>query len=60
MVAAYSIYNERMAGQVLPPLEADYLSELEHFPAWVAHCDSNIADALIMVLDSELQKMFQS
>jgi GNAT superfamily N-acetyltransferase len=53
MLAAYSAYADRMEGQSLPPIETDYLVELEQFPAWVAESSGKVIAGLVMDFDPD-------
>ena len=48
MIAAYSGYQERMQGNLLPPLGVDYAKEISNYPVWVAERDGDIVAGLIM------------
>jgi len=48
MVSAYAIYQERMGGIQLPPMDVDYFSEIENFPTWVVESELGIVGSLIM------------
>ena len=52
MQSAYSIYRERMGGLRLPPVDVDYLSEIENYPTWVAESEGMILGGLIMVFEN--------
>ena len=49
MEAAYAAYEDRMGGTRLPPMDADYASEIRDYPTWVAESGDGIAGGLIMV-----------
>jgi len=51
MESAYTAYQERMAGARLPPMDADYLSEINNYPTWVVELDKTILGGLIMSLE---------
>ena len=51
MESAYAAYQDRMQGQHLPPMDADYRAEIEKYPTWVADLDGAIAGGLIMSFD---------
>lgn len=53
MVSAYAIYQERMGGARLPPMDVDYLSEIKNYPTWVIESDGNILGGLIMVIEND-------
>jgi hypothetical protein len=35
MESAYAIYEQRMGGVSLPPMNVNYLHEIRHYPTWV-------------------------
>ena len=51
MQAAYSIYQRRMGGDRLPPMDVDYLFEINNYPSWVVDADGVILGGLIMLFD---------
>jgi len=51
MEAAYAIYQDRLGGVRLPPMDADYASEISDYPTWVVESDDRIAGGLIMVFE---------
>ena len=51
MESAYATYLERMAGKRLPPMDADYLFEIENYPVWLAESEGHIIGGLIMDFD---------
>lgn len=53
MQSAYSIYQERLGGSRLPPMDSDYLSEILNYPTWVVDADGIILGGLIMVFDNQ-------
>ena len=53
MESAYAVYQKRMGGMRLPPMDENYKNEIEEFPAWVVECDNKIAGGLIMMFESE-------
>ena len=53
MESAYAIYQERMGGSRLPPLDADYLSEIKNYPTWIVESGGNILGGLIMVFAND-------
>ena len=53
MESAYAAYQERMGGERLPPMDADYLSEIKSYPTWVAESDGRILGGLIMVFEND-------
>lgn len=52
MTSAYIGYQKRMAGIRLPPMDADYSSEIKNYPTWVVESDRKILAGLIMVFDN--------
>ena len=52
MQAAYLDYRERMGGERLPPMEADYAVEIRDFPSWVVASKERILGGLIMVFET--------
>lgn len=52
MQAAYSGYQQRLGGQRLPPMDADYLSEINNYPTWVVESDGNIVGGLVMSFEN--------
>jgi len=53
MQLAYSGYEERMAGERLPPMNLDYSSEIRDFPTWVAESGGTIVGGLTMIFESD-------
>ena len=53
MQSAYSTYQERMGGVRLPPMDADYLSEIKNYPAWVVESERSILGGLVMVFEND-------
>jgi ribosomal protein S18 acetylase RimI-like enzyme len=41
-----------MGGARLPPMDVDYSSEIENYPAWVVESEGGILGGLIMVFDN--------
>jgi ribosomal protein S18 acetylase RimI-like enzyme len=52
MKSAYSSYQDRMGGIRLPPMDVDYASEIEHYPAWVVESAGDILGGLIMTFEN--------
>jgi len=52
MKAAYLSYEEQLIGERLPPLDSDYLKEIQQFPTWVMECKGEIIGGLIMSFDA--------
>ena len=48
MLAAYEAYSDRLGGQSLPPMSADYEDEIRNYPVWVAEIEGAIAGGLIL------------
>ena len=53
MESAYSIYQERMGGTRLPPMDVNYLSEIKNYPTWVVESEGRILGGLIMVFEND-------
>jgi len=53
MESAYATYQKQMGGERLPPMDVDYLSEIENYPTWVVESEGNILGGLIMVFENE-------
>ena len=53
MESAYAAYQTRMDGEQLPPMDADYSSEIKDYPAWVVEKDGSILGGLIMVFEND-------
>ena len=53
MVSAYAIYQDRMGGARLPPMDVDYLSEIKNYPTWVIESEGIILGGLIMVFEND-------
>ena len=53
MASAYAVYEERMGGVRLPPMDVDFLSEIENYPTWVVESEGDILGGLIMVLGKD-------
>ena len=53
MRAAFSVYSERMQGTRLPPVDADYLSEINNYSTWVVESEGSIPGGLIMVFEND-------
>ena len=51
MESAYAIYQERMGGTRLPPMDVDYSSEIKNYPTWVVESEGNILGGIIMVFE---------
>lgn len=53
MESAYAAYRERMGGARLPPMDADYLSEINNYPTWVVEAEGIILGGLIMAFEND-------
>jgi len=53
MASAYSIYEERMNGKELPPLEVDYRDEIENYPVWVVEIENELVGGIILMFETE-------
>ena len=53
MESAYAVYQERMRGERLPPMDVDYSTEIKNFPCWVIESDGIILGGLIMVFEKK-------
>jgi GNAT superfamily N-acetyltransferase len=53
MESAYASYQQRMAGQRLPPMDLDYDAEIQDFPTWVAEREGVIGGGLTMVFEDD-------
>ena len=53
MNSAYSIYEERMGGIQLPPMETDYLSEINTYPTWIVESEGKVLGGLIMMFETD-------
>ena len=53
MESAYTTYLARMGGARLPPMDADYSSEIKNYPTWVVESEGNILGGLIMVFEND-------
>ena len=53
MVSAYAVYEERMGGVHLPPMDVDYLFEIRNYPTWVVESEGNVLGGLIMVFEND-------
>ena len=53
MKSAYTPYRDRLGSAQLPPMEVDYLAEIEHYPVWVAESDGNILGGLVMTYNND-------
>ena len=53
MELAYSVYQQRMDGARLPPMDADYELEIENYPTWVVVSAGKVVGGLIMSFENE-------
>jgi ribosomal protein S18 acetylase RimI-like enzyme len=53
MESAYNTYQERLGGVRLPPMDVDYSSEINNYPAWVVESEGSILGGLIMVFEND-------
>ena len=53
MVSAYAIYQDRMGGARLPPMDVDYLSEIKNYPTWVIESEGIILGGLNMAFEND-------
>lgn len=53
MVTAYSIYQERMGGKRLPPMDINYSSEIQNYPVWVVESNGKILGGIIMTFEND-------
>ena len=53
MIAAYSVYLERLKGIPLPPMNVDYTEEIKSYPVWVAESGNKIVGGLILIFDKD-------
>ena len=52
MRSAYALYQDRMGGARLPPMDVDYLSEIKSYPTWVVQSEGRILGGLIMMFEN--------
>jgi len=57
MESAYTSYEDRLAGIRLPPMDIDYLSEIEHYPVWVVESDDNIPGGLVISFENGMASL---
>jgi len=53
MESSYATYQDRMGVERLPPMDADYSSEIRDNPTWVVESERGILGGLIMVFESK-------
>jgi len=51
MYSAYAIYESRMEGKRLPPLDIDFKTEIELYPTWVIDQQDCIVGGLTMMFE---------
>ena len=51
MEAAYAVYQQRMNGKRLPPIDVDYSAEIKNFPVWVADNKGKIVGGVILIFN---------
>ena len=54
MESAYKKYHEELGGVRLPPMDADYSSEIANYPTWVVESEGSIIGGLTMVFQRKL------
>ena len=54
MESAYATYQDRMGGNRLPPVDADYSSEILNYPTWIVESESSILGGLIMTFENDM------
>jgi ribosomal protein S18 acetylase RimI-like enzyme len=52
MASAYITYQVRLGGVRLPPIDADYLSEIKNYPTWIVETPSGVVGGLIMMFEN--------
>lgn len=53
MESAYTEYQGRMGGVRLPPMDVDYMSEINNYPTWVVEAQGNILGGVILSFDND-------
>lgn len=53
MESAYAVYQKRMGGVRLPPMDVDYSSEINDYPSWVVESEGKILGGLIMAFEND-------
>ena len=53
MESAYSSYQDRLSGIVLPPMVTDYSNEIAGYPTWVAEIKEDVVGGLIMTFGKD-------
>ncbi|MFT5114521.1 MAG: N-acetylglutamate synthase-like GNAT family acetyltransferase [Parasphingorhabdus sp.] len=49
MQSAYAFYQTRLNGLRLPPMDVDYLEEIQNYPTWVAVNEGQVVGGLILI-----------
>ncbi|WP_335872756.1 GNAT family N-acetyltransferase [Bacillus sp. 2205SS5-2] len=57
MEEAYAIYVSRLEGQRLPPMDIDYVTEIEMYPVWVVEYEEQIVGGLILQFEDAYAKL---
>ena len=52
MESAYAAYRDRLGGVRLPPMDADYAAEIDHYPTWVVESTGAICGGLVMAFEA--------
>ena len=52
MLSAYIAYQDRSGGVRLPPIDADYLSEIKNYPTWIVETPTGVVGGLIMMFEN--------
>ena len=52
MKSAYATYQEKMGKGRLPPMDVDYLSEINNYPTWIVESNGNVLGGLIMSFEN--------
>ena len=53
MESAYAVYQSRIGGARLPPMDADYRAEIDEYPTWVVVSGNAVLGGLIMVFERD-------
>ena len=53
MESAYTEYQNRMGGERLPPMDVDYLSEINNYPTWIAAAEGKTLGGIIMSFEND-------
>lgn len=51
MELAYAIYQPRLSGKQLPPMQANYANEIKQHPCWVVESGGLVVGGLIMIFE---------